>query len=142
MPRYFFDTRDNDTFIPDPTGREMEGLDAAKDEVSRALRAMVRDIIPDGERGEFTTSVKAVTVRDETRRTVLRATLSLMVEGCSDALNSTSDASRPPVLQALDQANQVIEQSRAEIARSQALGQSVADLAHQLDRITEQSGAS
>ncbi|MBL0405776.1 hypothetical protein JKG68_17590 [Microvirga aerilata] len=44
--------------------------------------------------------------------------------------------------QIIDQANQAIEGSQAQIARSRALSQSEADLAREIDRIVEENGAS
>jgi hypothetical protein len=41
------------------------------------------------------------------------------------------------VEQTIEQAQQAIEQTRAEIARSQALSQAEADLARSIERITE-----
>lgn len=41
------------------------------------------------------------------------------------------------VEETMDLAHQVIEQTRAEIARSQALSQDEADLAHLIDRMAE-----
>ena len=49
MPRYFFDTRDNDNFTPDPEGLELPDLAAARTEVARALAEMAREVIPGSE---------------------------------------------------------------------------------------------
>ena len=42
----------------------------------------------------------------------------------------------------INQATQAVEQSRAQIARSQAIGKSVADLARAFDEITQEQDAS
>ena len=54
-----------------------------------------------------------------------------------DSPNSNSEQSQRSLGETVDQANRAIEESRAEIARSQALRQSVADLAHELARMSE-----
>jgi hypothetical protein len=46
------------------------------------------------------------------------------------------------VQETVDEANQAIEASRAQIARSRALGRSEAELARKIDRISEGNGAS
>ncbi len=55
-----------------------------------------------------------------------------------DPPDRNSGQSQRSVGETIDQANRAIEESRAEIARSQALGQSVADLARELDRISQE----
>ena len=60
MPLYFFDTRDNDTFIEDDVGVELPDLEAVKVEAARALAELARDVIPGSLRREL-----AVEVRDE-----------------------------------------------------------------------------
>ena len=55
-----------------------------------------------------------------------------------DSPDSNSEQSQRSLGETVDQANRAIEESRAEIARSQALRQSVADLARELDRISQE----
>jgi hypothetical protein len=50
---------------------------------------------------------------------------------------STSEQRQRSFSEAIDQANRVIERSQAEIARSQALGQSVADTIREIAHIIE-----
>ena len=50
---------------------------------------------------------------------------------------STSEQRQRSFSEALDQANRVIERSQAEIARSQALGQSVADTIREIAQLVE-----
>jgi len=75
VPRYFFDTCDQELCIPDPEGQELEDVEAARREAERALPEMAWDELPDGDRRTF-----VVSVRDEAGQVVLRASLSLMVE--------------------------------------------------------------
>jgi hypothetical protein len=70
MPHYFFDTRDNSDVIRDDTGLELEGLDAARDEATRGLADLARDVLPGAIRREL-----AVQVRDDGDHEVLRAAL-------------------------------------------------------------------
>ena len=75
MPRFFFDTYDGETFIPDDRGVVLEDLEQAKDEAVLGLPDMARDTLPDGDRRDY-----VVEVRDEAGRKVWRASLSLVVE--------------------------------------------------------------
>jgi hypothetical protein len=75
MPRFFFDTHDGEAFTPDPQGLELEGLEAAKEEAKKTLPEIVKDEMPDGDRRDFT-----VTVKNEAGQIVWRVTLSLVVE--------------------------------------------------------------
>jgi hypothetical protein len=43
---YFFDTRDNDTFIEDDVGVEYPHIEAVKAEAARSLAELARDVIP------------------------------------------------------------------------------------------------
>ena len=62
------------------TGHELPDLDAAKQEVQKALPEVAKDDLPDGKYRTF-----VVNVRDEAGQTVLRAALSLVVaEGTFD----------------------------------------------------------
>lgn len=69
MPRYFFDTRDNETFIEDDEGLELDGLEAVKRQAAKFLADLARDVLPGSLK-----RVLAVEVRDE-RQPVLRAML-------------------------------------------------------------------
>ena len=75
VPRYFFDIHDGDHFTPDHEGVELEGIEAAKTEAKNTLPDIVKDQMPDGDRRDFT-----VTVREESGQAVLRITLSLVAE--------------------------------------------------------------
>lgn len=57
--RYFFDTRDNGTFIEDDIGIEFANLDAVKDQAAVSLAELARDVLPGSIR-----RVLSVEVRD------------------------------------------------------------------------------
>ena len=69
MPLYFFDTRDNDSFIEDEVGLELPDLQAVKDQAALSLAELARDVLPGSIKRTLT-----VEVRDE-RQPVLRANL-------------------------------------------------------------------
>jgi hypothetical protein len=75
MPRYFFDVYDGEKCTPDHVGLEMEDSHAAQQAAVKALPDVARDVLPDGTRREF-----VIEVKDEARRPILRARLSLTVE--------------------------------------------------------------
>ena len=60
MPLYFFDTRDNDSFIQDDLGVELPDLDVVKVEAAKALAELARDVVPGSLKREL-----AVEVRDD-----------------------------------------------------------------------------
>ena len=62
MPRYFFDSRDGDRVIRDDEGIELDGIETALDEATRALRDLAKDAIPKATRREL-----AIEVRDGSR---------------------------------------------------------------------------
>ena len=45
MPHYFFDTRDDDTFIDDDVGVDLPDLEAAKAVAATSLAELARDVI-------------------------------------------------------------------------------------------------
>jgi hypothetical protein len=69
MPLYFFDTRDNDTFIEDDIGLELPDLEAVKIEAATALAELARDVLPGSLQRDL-----AVEARDESQP-VLKAKL-------------------------------------------------------------------
>ena len=75
MPRFFFDIHDGEDFTPDRQGVDLDDLDAAKDEARKALRDIIWDEMPDGDRRDFTVDVK-----NTAGEIVWRVTLSLVVE--------------------------------------------------------------
>jgi hypothetical protein len=69
MPRYYFDTRDGDTFIEDDEGVEMPDLEAAKVVAALALAELAKDVIAGSDR-----RILIIEVREDQRR-VLEARL-------------------------------------------------------------------
>jgi hypothetical protein len=59
---YFFDTRDNGTFIEDDVGTECADLDAVKALAALSLAELARDVLPDSIK-----RVLSVEVRDAIR---------------------------------------------------------------------------
>jgi hypothetical protein len=72
MPRYFFDIDDGERRTPDDLGLELS-LWEARDQAVAVLPDIARDVLPDGERRDFVSSV-----RDESGQVVYTATLSLV----------------------------------------------------------------
>ena len=69
---YFFDTRDNDEFVEDDFGIEVDNLEAVKVEAARALAELARDVIPGSLK-----RILAVEVRDE-QGPVLKAVMTFV----------------------------------------------------------------
>ena len=78
VPRYFFDVHDGETFIRDPEGLELEGIEAVYAKAQKALPETVKEERPEGDRRDF-----AVLVKNEAGQMVLRVTRSLVVENTS-----------------------------------------------------------
>jgi hypothetical protein len=57
MPRFFFDTREDDSFIPDDEGIELADLTAAEQEALEAAASIARDKLPAGEARSVTIEV-------------------------------------------------------------------------------------
>jgi hypothetical protein len=70
MPRYYFDHRDGDTLISDDEGLEFDGVEAVRNEATRALADAAKDALPGSVRREI-----VIEVRDEASRPLLRAAL-------------------------------------------------------------------
>jgi hypothetical protein len=58
--RYFFDTRDNGTFIEDDIGIELADLDAVKDQAALSLAELARDVLPGSIRRVLSVEVRDV----------------------------------------------------------------------------------
>jgi hypothetical protein len=80
MPRFYFDTYDDDRAVPDGQGIVLSDLQEAREEAIKALPDMARDGLPDGDYRDF-----VVEVRDEAGQRVLRARLTLVVECLPEA---------------------------------------------------------
>ena len=70
MARYYFDHRDGDTLISDDEGLEFDGVEAVRNEATKALADAAKDALPGAVRREI-----VIEVRDEASRPVLRAAL-------------------------------------------------------------------
>jgi hypothetical protein len=46
MPLFYFDTRDDDKFVPDEEGTELPSMDEVQNEAAYALADMLRDQLP------------------------------------------------------------------------------------------------
>ena len=68
--RYYFDSRDGDRFINDDVGLEFETIEAARDEATRALAELAKDVLPRSERREL-----SIEIRDENKAPLLTTRL-------------------------------------------------------------------
>ena len=50
MPRFYFDIRDGESFVPDEDGLEFPTINEARDDASRTLGQMMKEAMPDGGR--------------------------------------------------------------------------------------------
>ncbi len=76
MPRYYFDTDDGNRLRRDVLGLDLDGPETARQSALEALSDMARDALPeDGDK-----RLMIVRVRDAEGRSVLKASLSLLVE--------------------------------------------------------------
>ncbi|UPJ55418.1 hypothetical protein [Bradyrhizobium sp. 192] len=66
MTRYYFDTRDNEKFIPDDIGVEISTLDEVKLAASRAMADFAKDALPGS-----VVRILTIEVRDEFRPVLL-----------------------------------------------------------------------
>ena len=73
MARYFFDTRDDGSFVRDEIGQEMPDLEAVKVQAALALTEMAKDVLPGSIKREL-----SVEVRDQRQR-ILRAVMTFEV---------------------------------------------------------------
>jgi hypothetical protein len=76
MARYFFDTRDGADFVRDEEGLELDGLEAAREEATRGLTDLAKEVLPGATRREL-----AVEVRDQDNHALLKAALQFEVAG-------------------------------------------------------------
>jgi hypothetical protein len=75
MPRYYFNLRDGDEFIPDDEGIELAAIQCARDEALRGLADCVRDAICSVSGGEL-----AIEVVDSRRNILFVAKLAFVTE--------------------------------------------------------------
>jgi hypothetical protein len=88
MTRFFFDTDDSGKRMRDEEGTQLASLEEARAEALTTLAGIAKDELPDGDHRDF-----SITIRDETGREYLTATLSLRV-----TLNDRSGNITVPVL--------------------------------------------
>lgn len=55
---YFFDTRDNDTFIEDDVGLEFADLNAVKTQAALSLAELAREVLPGSIKRELSVEVR------------------------------------------------------------------------------------
>jgi hypothetical protein len=58
VPRYFFDTRDGDTFVADDLGVVLPSLEAARDQAAVALAEMAKEVLPGSIRRKISIEVR------------------------------------------------------------------------------------
>ena len=75
MPRFYFDSRDGERLVRDEDGLDLPDLAAAREEASRALGEIIKDILPDGDE-----RVIAIAARGENRRLLFTATITFKLE--------------------------------------------------------------
>ena len=73
MPKYFLDLYDGNQFTRDPHGLDIEDHETARQEAIGVLPDMARDVLPDGDRRDF-----SVDLRTESGEVIYTATLSLI----------------------------------------------------------------
>ena len=73
MPKFFLDLYDGATFARDPYGLDLTSQEEARKEAISVLPDMARDVLPDGDRRDFT-----VDVRTAVGEVIYTATLSLV----------------------------------------------------------------
>jgi hypothetical protein len=75
MPLYYFDFRDGENFSPDEDGLEFPGVDAARDQATKTLAEMAKDVLPGS-----TVRQLAIEVRDDGSNPILRTVLRFEIE--------------------------------------------------------------
>lgn len=74
MPRYYFDTSDNEKFVSDDVGVEIASFKDVKHEASRAIVDLAKDVLPGSE-----VRTLAIQVRDDAAP-ILRVSLRFEIE--------------------------------------------------------------
>jgi Domain of unknown function (DUF6894) len=75
MPLFYFDVRDGQKFTEDDYGLEFPNIEAARDEATRTLAEIAKDVLPGS-----TVREMAIEVRDEAKDPLLRTVLRFEVE--------------------------------------------------------------
>ena len=84
MPRYYFDSHDDQDHVADNVGVELADIEAAKLEAARGIADIAKDVLPSTVRRSF-----SINVRDEQNRILVRTVL----------LFDVFDINPPPELQ-------------------------------------------
>lgn len=58
MPLFYFDSRDGETFVNDDIGLEFSDIGRARDEATRALAELAREVLPGATRREISIEVR------------------------------------------------------------------------------------
>jgi Domain of unknown function (DUF6894) len=66
MPVFYFDVRDGEKFTADEQGSDFNGIEGVRDEATRALVEIAKDVLPGGARRRI-----AIEVRNEAKEPVL-----------------------------------------------------------------------
>ncbi len=77
MPLFYFDVRDGEKFMIDEQGLDFSGIDGARDEATRALAEMARDVLPDTSRRRLAIEVR----NDEAKEPLLVVALMFEAAG-------------------------------------------------------------
>ena len=75
MPLFYFDVRDGHKLMRDDDGLEFPNIEAARDEATRALGELAKDVLPGRAVREM-----AIEVRDEVKDPLLRTVLRFEIE--------------------------------------------------------------
>lgn len=75
MPRYFIDLHDGATHVKDTVGFELSDSDAAREKLVRIMTTVAQGFTPAKDRQDY-----LAVVRDDARRVVYRAHLTLEIE--------------------------------------------------------------
>ena len=75
MPRFYFDIRDGQRFVPDEDGLEFPTINEARNDASRTLGQMMKEAMPDGHHHDM-----AVEVRGDNKRPLLKVQITFDVE--------------------------------------------------------------
>ena len=75
VPLFYFDVRDGQKLMRDDDGLEFPNIEAARDEATRALGELARDVLPGRAVREM-----AIEVRDEVKEPLLRTVLRFEIE--------------------------------------------------------------
>ena len=75
MPRFYFDIREGNSFVPDEDGLDFPTINEARDDASRTLGQMMKEAMPDGQHHDM-----AVEVRGDNKRPLLKVQITFDVE--------------------------------------------------------------